>query len=321
VNVKLPIRLKRLLLGITLLTLGACLSSAQDETEFILPLEELADQARAFTRDQLDTNLLQQFPEMDREKAQQLARDFQQQLQGDYVVDLAAIRGLAQIALPILEQYPETEGLGIWLRARMDYLSVADRLTINVPAPDTEVATTPSASSTPLREREVWVEEVRTRPWPPASSNYVSQLKPVFATQKVPPELIWIAEAESSFDPRAESPVGAAGLFQLMPATAKRFGLELWPRDQRLQPEPSATAAGKYLRYLHGKFGDWRLALTAYNAGEGRVQRLLKSHNARSFDEISPHLPAETQLFVPKVEALVLQREGVKLEELGRLPQ
>ena len=101
-----------------------------------------------------------------------------------------------------------------------------------------------------------------------------------------------------------------------MPATAKRFGLSLWPRDQRFQTEPSATAAAQYLRYLFGRFQDWRLALAAYNAGEGAVQNLLDRYQTRSYDDIAGHLPAETQMYVPRVEAILLQREGAQLEEL-----
>jgi membrane-bound lytic murein transglycosylase D len=142
-------------------------------------------------------------------------------------------------------------------------------------------------------------------------------LKPIFAAQKVPPELVWVAEVESSFDRRAESPAGAAGLFQLMPDTAKRFGLSLWPRDQRFQTESSATASARYLKYLINRFQDWRLALAAYNAGEGTVQNLLDRYKTRSYDDIAKHLPAETQLYVPRVEAVVWRRERAKLEQLS----
>jgi membrane-bound lytic murein transglycosylase D len=110
-------------------------------------------------------------------------------------------------------------------------------------------------------------------------------------------------------------------MFQLMPATAKRYGLKTaWPWDQRLSPEPSARAAAQYLRYLHGHFKDWRLALAAYNAGEGRVQDLLTRQKANSFDGIASRLPAETQMYVPKIEATLLKREGLRLSEL-RTPQ
>jgi membrane-bound lytic murein transglycosylase D len=121
---------------------------------------------------------------------------------------------------------------------------------------------------------------------------------------------------ESSFDPRARSPAGAAGLIQLMPATAKRYGLRTWPLDHRLRPDDSARAAAKYLDYLHTHFKDWRLALAAYNAGEGTVEKLLQKHKARTFDEIATHLPAETQMFVPRVEATLARREGLKLSQL-----
>src|SRR5213078_1255012 len=108
--------------------------------------------------------------------------------------------------------------------------------------------------------------------------------------------------------PRARSPAGAAGLFQLMPATARRYGLKtVWPRDERLQPEPSARAAAQYLQYLHLRFKDWRLALAAYNAGEGTVQELLTSQKTVSYDAIAARLPAETQMYVPKIEATLFR--------------
>ncbi len=102
----------------------------------------------------------------------------------------------------------------------------------------------------------------------------------------------------------------------MMPATAKRYGLRTWLPDQRLKPEPSADAAAQYLRTLHNQFKDWRLALAGYNAGEGTVNRLLKARRVKDFDGIATRLPAETQLFVPRVEAVVLRREGVKLADL-----
>jgi membrane-bound lytic murein transglycosylase D len=84
--------------------------------------------------------------------------------------------------------------------------------------------------------------------------------------------------------------------------------------------EPSARAAARHLRQLHEQFGDWRLAVAAYNSGAGTVQRLLKRYAAKSFARIAPHLPAETQMYVPKVEATILHREGAELEKIKSPP-
>jgi membrane-bound lytic murein transglycosylase D len=165
-------------------------------------------------------------------------------------------------------------------------------------------------------EEVVWVRKVASRPWPGGATNLVPELKSIFAREHVPPQLVWLAEVESGFDARAKSPAGAAGLFQLMPATAKQYGLSLWPRDQRRQPEPAARAAAKQLRDLHDEFGDWRLAVAAYNCGAATVHRSLERHHARTYEAIATHLPAETQLYVPKVEATIHHRENVDLENL-----
>jgi membrane-bound lytic murein transglycosylase D len=168
--------------------------------------------------------------------------------------------------------------------------------------------------------RSVWVAELQKRPWPPLAKTYVPKLKKVFASEGVPPALVWVAGVESSFDPRARSPAGAAGMFQLMPATARTERLSLWPFDQRYQPDKSAHAAARLLRELHNHYSDWPLALAAYNVGERRVDKLLKMHNATSFDEIAPWLPAETQMYVPKVEATIRLREGLALADLKAPP-
>ena len=87
-----------------------------------------------------------------------------------------------------------------------------------------------------------------------------------------------------------------------------------------MQPEESARAAAQYIHYLHGEFKDWRLALAAYNAGEGTVHKLLKQQKARTFDAIATRLPAETQMYVPRIEATLARREGVTLNQL-RVPE
>jgi membrane-bound lytic murein transglycosylase D len=286
-------------------------------------LPDLIEGVQQFAQDNLDTNLLNAVPEVDDEAVQKFFREMQKRYQGEYVVDLAALRQTAKAILPVLESSENTRPYAAWLKAQLPYMEVADELNLSVPPPPVTVTNPPPRvipNPPPQKVREIWVKKVALEPWPPEAKKYVATLKPVFAAQKVPPQLVWVAEVESSFNRRAQSPVGAAGLFQLMPATAKRFGLSLWPFDQRFQPEPSATASAKYLKFLHDKFGSWRLALAGYNAGEGTVQKLLKRHQAKTFDAIAPHLPAETQLYVPRIEAVILKREGVALEKLSLPP-
>jgi membrane-bound lytic murein transglycosylase D len=298
-----------------LLLVGSLSVRAEDET---ISLPELLSGAQQWAQENLDTNVLNALPEVDDQQVQQFFRDVQSRFTGDYVVDVAALRDTAKTVLPLLESREDWRPYAAWLKSQMDYLDVANEIKITA-APPKAITNQPppvAVNPPPVKEREIWVKKVSGRPWPAGAKEFVPQLKPIFSAQKIPSQLVWVAEVESSFDRRAESPAGAAGLFQLMPATAKRFGLSLWPRDQRFQPEPSAAASARYLKHLHDKFHDWRLALAAYNAGEGTVQRLLERYKTKSYDGIATHLPAETQMYVPRIEAVIAQREGVKLAEL-----
>ena len=138
-----------------------------------------------------------------------------------------------------------------------------------------------------------------------------------FAAEGVPPEYAWMAEVESSLDTSARSPSGAKGLFQLMPETARNLGLSTWFPDERTDPAKSAHAAAQLLRELHARFGDWPLALAAYNAGAGRVGRELTARKAKTFAEISAALPVETRLYVPRIYATIALRTGVPPEKLA----
>jgi membrane-bound lytic murein transglycosylase D len=257
--------------------------------------------------------------EIDEAGLEQLCRQLQEKLQGEYVLDLAAVRDFARELLPLLDEFPEAAPYAAWLRARLDYLEVASELQLLVPPPiePRPIPVQPSA----VMVRKQWLDRMPRRPAVPATTEaLVARLKPIFKAEQVPPELVWLAEVESSFNPRARSPVGAVGLYQIMPATAKFLQLSLWPFDQRLHPEKNGRAAARYLRYLRAKFADWRLTLAAYNAGEGTVRRTLQKHGAQTFDDIAIKLPAETQLYVPKVEAVLQRREGVALTDLPAMP-
>ena len=137
----------------------------------------------------------------------------------------------------------------------------------------------------------------------------IPRLKKIFAKEGVPQQWVWVAEVESALNPQAKSSAGAVGLFQLMPDTARRFGLRTAPVDDRMEPEKSAGAAAQYLKFLRREFGCWSLALAAYNAGEGRVKEIMKKRKARTFNEVERYLPSETRAYVPKVMAIVALRE------------
>ncbi len=288
-------------------------------------LDGLADAAADLAEEYFDPEFLNALNKGDREVVERFLGQVNSELGSRYVLDLADLEETAAAALKIMERYEETYPYAAWLKPRLDYFKVAKRLKTLTPAP-TPVPGKEAPAAVPVpsagKERETWAEQIKKEPVPPRARTYVDDFKKVFREQKVPPELIWLAEVESSFDAKACSPAGAAGMFQLMPVTARRFGLGRFPFDERYRPVPSATAAAKYLRYLYGKFKDWRLALAAYNSGEGTVGRLLEKEQTKSYDAIAGKLPAETQLYVPKVEATVFRREGVKLHELdARAPE
>ena len=297
-------------------SISCVLGQERNET---ITLDDVLQSAEQWAQENLDEDALRVLKSADQEKVKQLLADLQRELHGEYVIELAGLKETAKSVIPLLENYEETLPYAVWLKTRLDYLDVADRFRLLIPPPKTEPGRPPKIipNPPPQKERDIWITKLSERPMPKAAQPYVTQLKPVFSAERVPPELVWLAEVESSFDPRARSPAGAAGLFQLTPATAERFGLKSsWLWDERLKPEPSAHAAARYLHYLHSRFGDWRLALAAYNAGEGTVQELLSREKAHSYNEIAAHLPAETQMYVPKIEATLLRREGLKLADL-----
>jgi len=141
----------------------------------------------------------------------------------------------------------------------------------------------------------------------------------VFREEGLPPELIWIGLVESGFDPAARSPKNAVGIWQLIPETATTFGLNVSQRDERTDPEKSTRAAARYLKFLYGRFGDWALALAAYNAGERRVQAAMERAQDRDFWRLSASgmLPRETQAYVPAVLAAQFIGEGRAIEEVS----
>ena len=302
------------LLSISWMLLQSCPALGQNQPL----LEDLTRIAADWTRENLDDRWLDVLKTSDRQQARVLFNEMTKRLESTNVYALAPLKDGAVKLLPVLKQTKATRPYAEWLQNHLDYFEVSEELRRRAqPSPPKPgVVAPPPVSPTAEAQRAAWERQLEKRPIPAGARTYVPRLKPVFAAQGTPSALVWLAEVESSFNPQARSPSGAVGLFQFMPVTARSLGLSLAPDDERLNPDKNGRAAATYLAYLHRRFADWRLALAAYNAGETRVNNLLVQHKTRSYDLIAPRLPAETQMYVPKMEATLRKREGLALTSL-----
>jgi membrane-bound lytic murein transglycosylase D len=257
----------------------------------------------------------QQYDFPSKEQWDQFAARLQTALENNSLQDLAAFEPQARAALDALRAIPGYEDYADWLSMRIDEIEAAKQAVAQQGAAAATPALPGAAPSTvPLYD--LWLARVRNRPVPGDAARLMPGLRAAFAAEGVPPDLAWLAEAESTLNPDARSPSGAKGLFQLMPDTAHALGLGTFFPDERTDPDKSARASARYLRILYGKFGSWPLALAAYNAGEGRVRRIMDSRGASSFAGIASALPSQTRMYVPKVLALVDVRTGTSPENL-----
>lgn len=145
--------------------------------------------------------------------------------------------------------------------------------------------------------------------WLVRSGKYLELMKDILKKKNVPEEIVFLSLIESGFSPNAYSPARAAGYWQFIASTAKRYGLEIdWWRDERRDPVKSTFAAADYLKDLYEMFGSWNLAMAAYNAGEGRILRALNKSKADDYWSLlkTNHIKSETKDYVPKFIAASL---------------
>ena len=309
--------------------------SAAAQNDAVNVIEDLMDAgAQWFTgRPPDDVAVTLDIPTL--ENWQAFCKSVDEAMRSGSIEDLAWILPEIKTALGYLETVPGSRPYTDWLKQRLDYVEMADEALRSLPQMKGRERPRPSVRPrtslrppvlvkppplSPAAERQLgqtirsqtaWMRKLSPRPPPPEARTLIPTLKEAFVSEGVPPQWVWVAEVESSLDPDAQSPSGAVGLFQFMPDTARRFGLRTGFVDERKSPQKSARAAARYLKALHRQFGSWPLTFAAYNAGEGCLSKALKAQRAQTFDEVAPALPAETQMYVPKVMATVALREGV----------
>jgi membrane-bound lytic murein transglycosylase D len=141
------------------------------------------------------------------------------------------------------------------------------------------------------------------------SGKYRDMIARILREEGVPQDLIFLAQAESAFQPAALSRAGARGIWQFVPWRGNEYGLKRsWWVDERQDPEKATRAAAQHLRDLYGLFGDWYLAMAAYNCGPGNVQKGIERTGYADFWELYRRnvLPRETKNYVPIIVALTL---------------
>ena len=152
---------------------------------------------------------------------------------------------------------------------------------------------------------------------------YSNMISRIFREEGVPQDLMFLAQAESGFQPLALSRMGARGMWQFMPWDGQHAGLQHnWWVDERQDPEKATRAAARLLKDLFSQFGDWYLAMAAYNSGPGTVQRAVQRTGYADFWELYRRnvLPEETRNYVPIILAMTIMAKNPSQYGLDHIP-
>jgi membrane-bound lytic murein transglycosylase D len=192
---------------------------------------------------------------------------------------------------PLMQPYG-TDEMDVWGRIRKGFA---------IPDLDNPLVVT---QTTWYSSRPDYIQRTTKR-----ASLYLYHMVEELEKRNMPTELALLPFIESAFNPQAYSTAKAAGMWQFIPSTGRDFNLKQNVfKDERRDVVASTDAALTYLQKLYGMFGDWQLALAAYNWGEGSVQRAIRKARAAGqpidFNSLSNYMPAETKNYVPKLQAV-----------------
>jgi membrane-bound lytic murein transglycosylase D len=154
------------------------------------------------------------------------------------------------------------------------------------------------------------------------SGRYRSMIQRIFNEEGVPSELMYVAVLESGFYPRAISHAAAVGMWQFVAPAAKDYHLAMSPfADDRMDPEKSTRAAARYFRNLYAMFGDWNLALAAYNCGPGCVDRAIQRTGYADYWKLREMhaLPRDTDQYVPVILAFLIMVKNPSVYNLDSI--
>jgi membrane-bound lytic murein transglycosylase D len=178
-----------------------------------------------------------------------------------------------------------------------------------------EIVSDYSSNAVALRAVEknvnLFSEKIRERfsIWLSRSGQYLELMKKILKERNVPEEIVFLPLIESGFNAYAYSPARAAGYWQFIASTAKKYGLAItWWKDERRDPVKSTVAAANYLNDLYQMFGSWNLAMAAYNAGEGKILKALNRTKTDDYWSLlgTNQIRKETKDYVPKFIAASL---------------
>lgn len=139
------------------------------------------------------------------------------------------------------------------------------------------------------------------------SGMFMRMARRIFKEEGVPENVAWLGQIESAWKPSAYSSAAASGLWQFIPGTGVRYGLQRTAYvDERNSFDQATRASARYLKFLYNRYGNWELAIAGYNCGEGNIDKAIRRAGAANFWLAYPYLPKETRDYVPNILATIL---------------